>query len=85
MASVNKIVVIGGGIGGLTVALALLRLGIETEVYEQSNELREAGAGVQIGANGTRILHALGLKPPLERLEVIPSGKEGRLWNTGQT
>jgi salicylate hydroxylase len=85
MASVNKIVVIGGGIGGLTAALALLRQGFEVEVYEQSNELKEVGAGVQIGANGTRVLHALGLKQPLERSQVIPSGKEARLWNTGQT
>jgi salicylate hydroxylase len=85
MASVNKIVVIGGGIGGLTAALALLRQGFDVEVYEQSNELKEVGAGVQIGANGTRVLHALGLKQPLERSQVIPSGKEARLWNTGQT
>jgi salicylate hydroxylase len=85
MVSTNKIVVIGGGIGGLTVALALLRQGLEVEVYEQSNELKEVGAGVQIGANGTRVLHALGLRQPLERSQVVPSGKEARLWNTGQS
>src|ERR1700736_3611782 len=85
MASVGKVVVIGGGIGGLTAALALLRQGLEVEVHEQSSELKEAGAGVQIGANGTRVLHALGLAKPLERLQVIPSGKEARLWNTGQS
>ena len=79
MASANKIVVIGGGIGGLTAALALLRQGLEVEVYEQSNELKEVGAGVQIGANGTRVLHALGLRQPLERSQVVPSGKEARL------
>jgi salicylate hydroxylase len=83
--SANKIVVIGGGIGGLTVALALLRQGLEVEVYEQSSELKEVGAGVQIGANGTRVLHALGLRQPLERWQVTPSGKEARLWNTGQS
>jgi salicylate hydroxylase len=85
MASAGKFVVIGGGIGGLTVALALLRQGMEVEVYEQSDELKEVGAGVQIGANGTRVLHALGLKPSLERSQVVPSGKEARLWNTGQS
>jgi salicylate hydroxylase len=82
---VSKIAVIGGGIGGLTAALAVLRQGVEVEVYEQSNELKEVGAGVQIGANGTRVLHALGLRQPLERSQVIPSGKEARLWNTGQS
>jgi salicylate hydroxylase len=85
MASVDKIIIIGGGIGGLTAALALLRQGFEVEVYEQSNELKEVGAGVQIGANGTRVLHALGLRQPLERSQVVPSGKEARLWNTGQS
>jgi salicylate hydroxylase len=85
MTSADKIVIIGGGIGGLTAALALLRRGVEVEVYEQSKELKEVGAGVQIGANGTRVLHALGLKEPLERSQVVPSGKEARLWNTGQS
>jgi salicylate hydroxylase len=85
MASATKIVVIGGGIGGLTAALALLRQGIEVEVYEQSGELKEVGAGVQIGANGTRVLHALGLKPALERSQVVPAGKEARLWSTGES
>jgi salicylate hydroxylase len=85
MASAGKVVIIGGGIGGLTAALALLRQGIEVEVYEQSNELKEVGAGVQIGANGTRVLHALALREPLERSQVVPSGKEARLWNTGQS
>src|ERR1019366_9939266 len=84
-ASASRIVVIGGGIGGLTVALALLRQSLEIEVYEQSTELKEVGAGVQIGANGTRVLHALGLRQQLERWQVTPSGKEARLWNTGQT
>jgi salicylate hydroxylase len=85
MASAGKIVVIGGGIGGLTAALALLREGLEVEVYEQSGELKEVGAGVQIGANGTRVLHALGLRQALERSQVVPAGKEARLWNTGQS
>jgi salicylate hydroxylase len=85
MASAGKIVVIGGGIGGLTAALARLREGLEVEVYEQSGELKEVGAGVQIGANGTRVLHALGLRQALERSQVVPAGKEARLWNTGQS
>ena len=54
-------------------------------VHEQSSELREVGAGVQIGANGTRVLHALGLKAAIERTQVIPSGKEARWWNTGES
>jgi salicylate hydroxylase len=84
MALASKVSIIGGGIGGLAAALALLRHGIEAEVYEQSPELTEVGAGVQIGANGTRVLHALGLKGALERTQVLPAGKQARLWNTGE-
>ena len=58
----DPVIVVGAGIGGLTCALALLRRGIDVEVYEQAPQLREIGAGVQISANGTRVLHALGLE-----------------------
>ncbi|HUD86167.1 MAG TPA: FAD-dependent oxidoreductase [Xanthobacteraceae bacterium] len=81
----NNVAIIGGGIGGLAAALALIRRGIDVDVYEQAPELRELGAGVQISANGTRVLHALGLKAPLEKVQVLPAGKAIRLWNTGQS
>jgi salicylate hydroxylase len=81
----DKIAIVGGGIGGLTAALALLKRGIDVDVYEQAPELRELGAGVQVSANGTRILHALGLKEALEKVQVLPAGKAIRLWNTGQS
>jgi len=81
----NTIAIVGGGIGGLAAALALTRRGIDVAVYEQAPELRELGAGVQISANGTRVLHGLGLKEALEKVQVLPAGKAIRLWNTGQT
>jgi salicylate hydroxylase len=81
----SNIAIVGGGIGGLAAALALVRRGIEVDVYEQAPELRELGAGVQISANGTRVLHALGLKDALEKVQVLPAGKAIRLWNTGQS
>ncbi|MBV1696889.1 MAG: FAD-dependent monooxygenase [Hyphomicrobiales bacterium] len=81
----NKIAIVGAGIGGLTAALALVRRGIDVEVYEQAAELRELGAGLQISPNGTRVLHALGLKAALEKVQVLPAGKAIRLWNTGQS
>jgi salicylate hydroxylase len=81
----NRVVIVGGGIGGLTAALALIRHGLDVEVYEQAPELKELGAGVQISANGTRVLYALGLQEPIERAGVIVAGKEIRLWSTGQT
>jgi len=81
----GKVAVIGGGIGGLTAALALIRRGIGVDVYEQASELKELGAGVQISSNGTRVLYALGLGEAVERRGVIVSGKEIRLWSTGET
>jgi salicylate hydroxylase len=81
----NNVAIVGGGIGGLAAALALVRRGIDVDVYEQAAELRELGAGVQISANGTRVLHALGLKDALEKVQVLPAGKAIRLWNTGET
>jgi 2-polyprenyl-6-methoxyphenol hydroxylase-like FAD-dependent oxidoreductase len=85
MASSNPILVIGGGIGGLTAALALLQRGLDTVVCEQAPELREVGAGVQIGSNGTRVLHAMGLEPALKLSWVIPSRRQLRHWRTGET
>ena len=73
------VAIIGAGIGGLAAALALARRGIEVEVYEQTPELREIGAGVQMSANGVRVLHALGLKSALEEVQVLPAGKAIRL------
>src|SRR5215213_4825207 len=81
----GRVIVIGGGIGGLTAALALLRRGIDVELYEQSNQLKEAGAGIQIGSNGTRVLYALGLEQALEGVKVMPAGRELRHWRTGET
>jgi salicylate hydroxylase len=85
MAGADKIAIVGGGIGGLTAGLALLRQGIDVEIFEQAAELKELGAGVQISSNGTRVLYALGLEEALREVCFVPSGKEIRLWNTGQT
>src|SRR5258708_6429560 len=78
------ILIAGAGIGGLTAALALLRAGFEVDVYEQAADLKEVGAGVQIAANGSLVLHTLGLTEAIEDVASIASGKEIRLWSTGQ-
>jgi salicylate hydroxylase len=80
-----RILIAGAGIGGLTAALALLRRGHEVHLFEQATELREVGAGVQLSANGTRVLIALGLRPAMQQIVCEPAGKEIRLWSTGQT
>ena len=79
------VLIAGGGIGGLTAALALLQRGFEVDVYEQAQRLEEVGAGVQLSPNGTRALHALGVLGALEKLSCTAEGKEVRHWKTGET
>lgn len=80
-----RILIAGAGIAGLTTALALLQRGFDVHVYERASELRELGAGLQIGPNGSRVLIELGLQQKLEAVVCEAARKEIRLWNTGQT
>ncbi|MGH8699894.1 MAG: FAD-dependent monooxygenase [Burkholderiales bacterium] len=81
----KHVLIAGGGIGGLAAALALLKRGFDVDVYEQAHEQREVGAGVQLSANGIRVLHELGVHEALRALACEATGKEVRLWNSGQT
>ncbi|MCC6007108.1 MAG: FAD-dependent monooxygenase [Rhodobacteraceae bacterium] len=64
----EQITVLGAGLGGLCVALALARAGRAVRVLEQAPELTEVGAGIQVSPNGAAVLCALGLAPALERI-----------------
>ena len=66
MSSTLRIALIGGGIGGLAAALALTRRGFNPKVYEQSNEIKEIGAGIQVTPNSAKVLRALGLEDELK-------------------
>lgn len=89
-----NMLVAGGGIGGLSAALACARLGHRVSVHERATEVTEVGAGVQLGPNVVKILYAWGLQAALaavaaqpERLVVrnaISGGKLGTL-HLGQT
>ncbi|OSP55507.1 monooxygenase [Pseudoruegeria sp. SK021] len=61
----QQVTVIGAGIGGLSVALALAMRGAQVRVLEQARQISEVGAGVQIGPNGMAVLRALGLDAAL--------------------
>jgi salicylate hydroxylase len=78
------ILIAGAGLGGLTAALALIRRGHRVRVFEQASALREVGAGVQLGANGTRILIALGLEAAMLGVVCAATSKEIRHGSTGQ-
>jgi len=68
--TVEKVAIIGGGIGGLATAIALRKQGIDAHVYEKARELRPVGAGVSLKPNGMRCLDAIqpGLVEQLRRL-----------------
>jgi 2-polyprenyl-6-methoxyphenol hydroxylase-like FAD-dependent oxidoreductase len=66
-----RVIVVGGGIGGTTAAIALKRKGIDVEVYERAAELAEVGAGVSLWPNALKALHRLGMKARLDSLSFV--------------
>lgn len=64
--------VIGGGIGGLTTALALSRKGYPVHLIERAAEFGEIGAGIQIAPNGSRMLDSLGVLDKIQTYAVYP-------------
>ena len=78
-----RIGVVGGGIGGLTLALALRRRGLDVDVYEQASELREIGAAVALSANATRELDRLGCLEAIAVQSCEPSELIWRGWGDG--
>ena len=75
-----KIAIVGGGIGGLTTALALSQNAHDITVFERSAGIREIGAGVQISPNAGRLLHSLGLGAAYSEISVNPHRVVLRRW-----
>src|ERR1700729_806751 len=80
MSKALRIAIVGGGIGGLTLAVALRQRGIEADVYEQAPELAEIGAGVALSANSNRELRRLGILDALAAVSTEPSELIYRNW-----
>src|ERR1043165_4199043 len=66
-----KAIIVGGGVGGLTTALMLHARGIDCEVYEQSDGIRELGVGINTLPHAIKELKELGLLGLLERLDAV--------------
>ena len=68
----GRVLIAGGGIGGLTAALCLARAGFEVAIFERSAKFEDVGAGIQLSPNATRVLHQLGLEPALAACASLP-------------
>lgn len=85
-----RIAIIGGGITGLTTALFLQHFcgphPIQVDIYEQAEEYRDIGGGINIGVNAARLLHAIGVG---DACNAIAGSKDGvwftfRRWNNSE-
>ena len=77
----TRAIVVGGGIGGLTTAVALGRAGVEVAVFERAPELKEIGAGISLWANATRALKGLDLYDRVRAAGAAEIGGELRTWS----
>ena len=77
-----RVAIIGAGIGGLALGLALRERGIGAEVFEQAPALTELGAAVGVGGNATRLLRRMGLLEELESVATVPTELVYRHWRT---
>ncbi len=85
MSASPHVLIAGAGIGGLTAALALARIGARVTVFERAEALAEIGAGLQLSPNATRILAWLGLLEAVAARAARPSGIRVRAGRGGHT
>ena len=79
------IIIAGGGIGGLTAALALAQNGAKVDVLEQTAVLKEVGAGLQQGPNAMQVHAALGIDKDIQSASFEPDSIEFRDFKTGKS
>ncbi len=79
-----RVAVVGAGIGGLTLAIALQQRDVPVRVFEQARDLSEVGAGVALSANSTRLLRRLGAGDELAAVSDEPSQLSIRHWQSGR-
>ncbi len=79
-----KIIIAGGGIGGLTAALCCLQAGLTPIVLEQASAISEVGAGLQLSPNAMQVMARLGLADELIEAGFLPTHSELRFGESGK-
>ncbi|OBF21559.1 FAD-dependent urate hydroxylase HpxO [Mycobacterium sp. ACS4331] len=80
-----KAVIIGAGMGGMSAAIALRRIGVDTHVYERVSENRPVGAAISVWSNGVLCLNHLGLEQQTAELGGIVDSMSYVDGHTGET
>jgi 2-polyprenyl-6-methoxyphenol hydroxylase-like FAD-dependent oxidoreductase len=78
-----SIAIVGAGMGGLTVAAALRRTGVQVDVYEQATRFARIGAGIQMLPNSMKVLQGLGVDKRLREFAFAPKSHLNRAWDSG--
>lgn len=79
-----RVAIIGGGIGGLTAALAMLRRGFEVSLHERSPAIGEIGAGITLSPNSMKAYRALGVDDQIAAIGFESDYQVVRAWDTGK-
>jgi 6-hydroxynicotinate 3-monooxygenase len=85
MQSRLRVAVVGAGIGGLAVAAALRRNGIDVTIYEQATAFARVGAGIQVSPNAVRVLRGLDIEERIRARAFQPRHWKNRASDTGET
>lgn len=76
-----RVIVVGGGIGGLCAAIALRERRIDAQVYEKTPALQEVGGGISLWPNALKALRKLGLAEKLDSISLASENFSLRRWN----
>ena len=76
--------IVGGGIGGLTAAIALRKLGTDAIVFEQAGKYGRVGADINLTPNAVRALDGLGVGDALRSSAARPTFRISRMWDSGE-
>ncbi|MFF1555554.1 FAD-dependent monooxygenase [Rhodococcus erythropolis] len=84
MSTPPTIGICGAGIGGLSAAIALERIGLEAVIFEQTSVFARVGADINLTPNAVRALDGLGVGDVLRETAARPQFRISRMWDTGE-